>query len=131
MELFLKTAVGTILTLVLILTLGKQEKDIALLLCMGACCMIGYLALSSLRPVLEFLYRLEAVGNLQEYGMGALLKMVGIGIVSEVVAELCQDAGKGSLGKQIQFLGAAVILKLSLPLLETLLELVEELLEAL
>ena len=35
MELFLKAAAGSMLTLVLILTVGKQEKDIALLL--GIC----------------------------------------------------------------------------------------------
>lgn len=128
MELFLKAAAGTLLTLVLTLTVGKQEKDIALLLGIAVCCMLAVLALSSLRPVLDFLYRLEAVGNLQEYGLGTLLKMVGIGLISELVAGLCQDAGNGSLGKQVQFLGTAVILRLSLPLLETLLDLMERLL---
>ena len=90
--------------------------------------MLALLALTSLRPVLDFLYRLEAVGNLQEYGLASLLKMVGVGLVSELVAGLCQDAGNSSLGKQVQFLGAAVILRLSLPLLETLLDLMERLL---
>ena len=128
MELFLKAAAGTLLTLVLILTVGKQEKDIALLLGIAVCCMLAMLALSCIRPVLDFLYRLEAVGNLREYGLGTLLKMVGVGLVSELVAGLCQDAGNGSLGKQVQFLGTAVILRLSLPLLETLLDLMERLL---
>lgn len=128
MELFLKAAAGAMLTLVLILTVGKQEKDIALLLGICGCCMLALLALSSLRPVLDFLYRLEAVGNLQVYGLGTLLKMVGVGLISELVAGLCQDAGNGSLGKQVQFLGTAVILRLSLPLLETLLDLMERLL---
>ena len=54
--------------------------------------------------------------------------MVGVGLISELVAGLCQDAGNGSLGKQVQLLGTAVILRLSLPLLETLLDLMERLL---
>ena len=128
MELFLKAAAGAMLTLVLILTVGKQEKDIALLLGICGCCMLALPALNSLRPVLDFLYRLEAVGNLRVYGLGTLLKMVGVGLISELVAGLCQDAGNGSLGKQVQLLGTAVILRLSLPLLETLLDLMERLL---
>lgn len=130
MELFLKTAAGTMLALVLILTVGRQEKDIALILGITACCMTALAALQSFRPVLEFLFRLEAVADLQENNIRILLKAVGIGLISELIAALCSDAGYGSLGKQVQLLGSAVILGLSLPLLETLLELVENLLGA-
>lgn len=128
MELFLKTAAGTMLALILILTVKKQEKDIALVLSIAVCCMIGLAALSMLRPVMDFLFKLEKSGNLQEYGLGILLKVVGVGLVSEMVSSVCQDAGSASLGKQIQLLATAVILKLSLPLLETLLDVVENLL---
>lgn len=128
MEVFLKTVAGTVLALVLILTVGKQQKDMALLLGIAACCMTALVALRSFRPVLDFLYRLEALADLQEYGMGVLLQAVGIGLVSELVAGLCTDAGHGSLGKQVQLLGSILILSMSLPLLETLLEMVENLL---
>ncbi len=128
MELFLKTAAGTMLALILILTVKKQEKDIALVLGIAVCCMIAFTALTVFRPVVDFLYRLEKSGNLQEYGLGILLKIVGVGLVSEMVSSVCQDAGSASLGKQIQLLATAVILKLSLPLLETLLDIVENLL---
>ena len=116
------------LALILILTVKKQEKDIALVLSIAVCCMIGLAALSMLRPVMDFLFKLEKSGNLQEYGLGILLKVVGVGLVSEMVSSVCQDAGSASLGKQIQLLATAVILKLSLPLLETLLDVVENLL---
>ena len=116
------------LSLILILVVGKQEQDVAVMLSIGVCCMIAFAALKTLSPVLNFLNRLEAIGNLHEYGLGNLMKVVGIGLVSELVATLCQDAGNASLGKQIQLLAGVVILKLSLPLLETLLELIENLL---
>ena len=128
MELFLKTAAGCMLSLVLILVVGKQERDVAAMLSIAACCMIALTALTTLAPVLDFLRRLEVVGNLGDYGLENLLKLIGIGLVSELVATLCQDAGNTSLGKQVHLLAGIMILKLSLPLLETLLELIENLL---
>lgn len=128
MELFLKTAAGCMLSMILILMVGKQEQGLAVILSIAVCCMIAVAALTTLTPILDFLHRLDAAGNLNQFGLGNLLKMVGIGLVSELVATLCQDAGNTSLGKQVQLLGGIVILKLSLPLLETLLELIEKLL---
>ena len=128
MELFLKSAAGCVLALVLILTVAKQEKDISLLLGIGVCCMTALVALKSFRPILDFLYRLEELADLQECGVDILLKAVGVGIVSELVAALSSDAGYGALGKQIQLLATVIILSMSLPLLETMLQLVENLL---
>lgn len=116
------------LSLILILMVGKQEQGLAVILSIAVCCMIAVAALTTLTPILDFLHRLDAAGNLNQFGLGNLLKMVGIGLVSELVATLCQDAGNTSLGKQVQLLGGIVILKLSLPILETLLELIENLL---
>lgn len=128
MELFLKTAAAAVLALVLIMTVGKQERDIALLLSIGACCMTGLVALEVMQPVLHFLHKMEELGDLLGSGLSTLLKAVGIGLVSELVAALCADAGNGSLGKQVQLLGSVVILSLTLPLLENLLELIQNLL---
>lgn len=128
MELFLKTAAGCMLSLILILMLGKQERDLAAMLSIAVCCMIALTALTTLAPVMDFLRRLETEGNFGPFGLDSIVKMVGIGLVSELVATLCQDAGNASLGKQVQLLAGIVILKLSLPLLETLLELIENLL---
>lgn len=128
MELFLKTAAGTVLAMVLILTVGKREKDIALVLGIVVCCMTGLVALGLLGPVVDLLYRMVEMAGLQEYGLGVLLKAIGIGLVSELVASLCADGGNSSLGRQVQLLGAVVILSLSVPLLEMLLELIGDLL---
>lgn len=128
MELFLKSAVSCMLALVLILTVGKQEKDISLLLGIIVCCMTAFVALQSFRPIFDFLCSLEELVDLRECGMDILLKAVGIGLISELVAALCSDAGHGALGKQIQLLATVIILGMSLPLLETMLHLIENLL---
>lgn len=131
MDMFWKAAAAVLLALVLGLALGKQEKDIGVLLTLAVCCMVAMTALSYLEPVLDFLRELEALGDLQEDMLGILLKAVGIGLVSEIAGMVCTDAGNGSLGKQLQLLGSAAILYLSIPIFNALLTLIQEILGAL
>lgn len=128
MALFWKATAGVLLAVVLGLTLGKQEKDLSILLTMAVCCMAAMIAISYLEPVLDFLRELEALGDLQGDMLGILLKAVGIGLVAEIAGMVCNDAGNSSLGKTIQMLGSAVILYLSIPIFSALLTLIREIL---
>lgn len=128
MALFWKAAAGILMAAVLVLAVGKQEKDLALLLSMAVCVMTVMTAFYFLEPVISFLFRLEEMGDLQSGVLGTLLKIVGIGLVSEIAEMICRDSGNTSLAKGISFLGAAVILSLSLPILETLVALVQSIL---
>lgn len=128
MALFWKAAAGILIAAVLVLAVGKQEKDMALLLSMMACVITSIAAYSFLEPVLEFLHRVEQTGDLQSGVLGTLLKITGIALVSEMAASICQDSGNASLAKTMQLLGSTVILSLSIPILETLLELIQTIL---
>lgn len=128
MALFWKTAAGILIAVVLVLAVGKQEKDLSLMLTMVVCVMTAITAFSFLEPVLDFLYRLEQLGDLQAGVLEALLKIVGIGLVSEIAGMICQDSGNSSLARGMQLLGSAVMLSLSLPVLETLLDLIQTIL---
>ena len=52
-------------------------------------------------------------------------------MIAEIAALLCSDAGNTSLGKTLNILSGAVILWLSLPIFNKLLELLENILGAL
>ena len=125
MVLFWKTAAGILIAVVLVLAVGKQEKDIALLLTLAVTIMASLAAFTYLEPVLDFLYRLEQLGDLQSGVLGLLLKITGVSIVTELTAMLCRDSGNGTLAQGMQLLGGAVILSLSLPILETMLDLIQ------
>ena len=128
MALFWKAAAGLLIAGVLVLTVGRQEKDLSLLLGMGACIMAVTAGLSFLEPVLSFLRRLEELADLQTGVLPVLLKITGIGLVSEVGAVVLSDSGNASLARGLQLLGSCVILWLSLPVFEALLELVQRIL---
>lgn len=128
MELFLQAAAAALLAVILCLTLGKQGKDTSILLTIAVCCMICLIALSYLKPVLQFLNQLEQISGIDSNMVTILLKAAGIGFLSEIAGLVCSDAGNSSLGKSLQILGSAVILWLSIPLFQGLLELIGQIL---
>ena len=125
---FLQAAAGVLLTVIMVLALGKEGKQTAILLVIGTCCMVSVLAIGYLEPVVAFIDRLAVIGNMNSQMISILLKVVGIGLIGEIASLVCADSGNASLGKVLQILSAAVILRLALPLLEQLLELLERVL---
>lgn len=123
-----KGAAGAILAVVLGLAVGKKDKDITVLLSVAVCCMLALMAMRYLEPVLDFFETLQQTANLDPQMLEILLKTVGIGMISQIACLVCDDAGNSALGKALQILSAAVILWMSIPLLESLLNLVQEIL---
>lgn len=128
MTAFFQAAAGVLLAAVLGLALHHQGKDFSLLLTIAVCAMVAILAATFLEPVLSFLQQLEALGDLDSSLMKILLKAAGIALVSEIAGMICTDAGSASMGKALQMLGTAVILWLSIPVFQALLELIQEIL---
>ena len=116
------------MTAVLGISIGQQQKDIALLLTVTASLLISISALYFFEPVLQFLRTLETLGDIQSGVLGTLLKITGVGLVSEITGVICQDSGNSALSRGIHLLGSAVILSLSIPVLQMLLELIQSIL---
>lgn len=128
MEQYLQACAGALIAVVLCLTLGKQGKETGLLLTMSVCCMICVIAMHYLDPVVEFVNQLEDIGALDGDLVAILLKAAGIGFLSEIACLVCTDAGNSALGKSLQILGSGVVLWLSIPLFQALMELLQQIL---
>lgn len=128
MEGVLQASAAVLLAVVLGLVLAKQGKDWALLLTAAVSCMVLAVAASYLQPVLDFVRELQSLSGLDGQLLTVVLKAVGIGLVAEIAALICQDAGNAALGKGVQILASVAVLWLSLPLMRALLELVQTIL---
>ena len=117
-----------LIAVILILALGSHGKEMGSLLGLFVCCMVILLALRYLQPVLDLIRQLQGIGDLDYSMIGILLKVVGIGLISEIAALICADAGNAALGKTLQLLSASVILWLSIPLFEELTALLQRIL---
>ena len=129
MDDFLRAAGAVLITVVLCLTVGNQNKSFSALLAMGVCTMVLLLGLHCLEPVVDFLVELEALGNLSGDMVKILMKTAFIGVLTEITALLCTDSGNASLAQGLRFVGSVTILWLSLPVFRGLLDLVQRILE--
>lgn len=128
MDIFFQATAAVILTVILYLTLNGQNKELALLLTLAVCCLVLIVAGRFIQPVVVFLEELQKAGQLDNSYLSVLLKVVGIAFLTEVASLVCTDAGNGTLGKTLQMLGTCVILWLSIPLLDALLALIQDIL---
>ena len=126
MELFWKTSGCILVTLILVLTLGKQQQDMGTLLAIAVCCMTGIAAIQFLDPVLDFIYELQSLTFVDLSVLKTLFRLVGIGLVAELIALICSDAGCASLGKSLQLLASSVVLYMSIPIIQSLIDLICE-----
>lgn len=128
MEWFLQAAVCVMVAVVMWIILSRQGKEYALLLSIGVCCLVLLLMFRFLEPVLDLMNQLQTMGNLQPEWLSVMLKAVGIGLVVEIGMLICNDAGNAALGKALQILGTIAVLWLSIPLMNSLIKLLEQIL---
>jgi stage III sporulation protein AD len=56
----------------------------------------------------------------------SILKIIGIGYITEFSANICVDSGSSSIGDKILLAGKVVILVLSLPIITSLINIIVE-----
>ena len=127
---FLKTAACVLTALILWLCLNKNAKDMSVLLTLAVCAMIFTVIISFFRPVLEFIQKIQRMDGLDGDLLSVILKVVGIGIIGEICTLICKDAGNESMGNVLQILSSVVVLRISIPVFEKLLTLLDKILGA-
>lgn len=125
---FLSACGAVLLAVILIGNLNGCRKDMATLLSLAVCVMVALVALEYVRPVLDFVEELETIGNLDGHMVRIMLKLLGIGLVSEIAVLACNDSGNASLGKSLQLLTMMVMLYHAVPLYRSLIGVLQEIL---
>lgn len=128
MDGFLGACGAVFLAIILIANLSGHRKDMAALLALAVSVMVALVAVHYFGPVLGFVEELEQIGGLDGEMIRILLKIVGIGILTEIAVPVCSDAGNASVGKSLQFLSVMVMLSLSVPLFRSLIHVLQEIL---
>lgn len=128
METFFQGIGLSLVGVVLLLLVGRQSRDLAFVLSMGLCVLVCLGALEYLEQVIALLERIRRLGQLDEDFLGTLLKCAGVSLLGEVAGLICMDAGEQALGRAIGLLANGAVVYFSIPLVEGVLELLEEVL---
>jgi stage III sporulation protein AD len=87
--------------------------------------MVIVCAASYIKPVLNFVDTIQRMSMVDSQMLKTLFKVVGVSVTAEITELICSDSGNSALGKTLQFLASAVVICISIPLMESLLELIE------
>lgn len=128
MSIFIKAIAGVLTAVILWLSVNKDNKSISILLTLAVCIMVFSVCAYFLQPIIEFIYKLQLLGELEESLLSTVLKVVGIGLLTEISVTICKDSGNESMGKSLQILSAVVVIWLSMPVFERLITLLDKIL---
>ena len=107
---------------VLIITVRQHRPDIAVVLSIAAgVILFAYIAFD-LRDVVSSVYgMIDQLDGLQEE-TGAVVKALGVCLVTQLAADVCRDAGQSTVASRVELGGRAAVLVMLLPLLGSVLE---------
>ena len=111
----------------LCLSLKKQSPELALGLSLCALALGAALLLDALRPLLRLAEDLARRAELEGELTAPLWRCLGLGLLTELSASACADAGQAALAKLVELGGGLLCIVASLPLLQAVLALIEEL----
>jgi len=129
MDTMIKASAGVLVATVICLLLNKSGKEYALLVSIAVCCLVALAVFEYVKPVFSFLDKISQLGNISNETVKILFKAVGVSLLAEFTSLLCSDSGNSAMARFVQILASAVILWLSLPLFNNLIDLVSEILE--
>ena len=126
MDTLLQVAGLGLIAVLLGLVLKKGNGVLALLLTLAACAAMTVSIVRLAEPVVSFLSELR---QLEPALLQPLLRTVGIGLLTQLTASVCADAGESTVARLIELCGSVLGIYTALPLLEAVLSLLRTMLE--
>ena len=129
MQTLFQVVAAAIISAIACCTVGRQAGAVTTVLSIAACVFILLVSLQFIRPVLEVLERLQSMTGLSGTIIAPVLKVAGVGVLVQIAGTVCQDAGEQALQKSVEIAGTIISLYVSLPLVTSVLDLLEEILK--
>jgi len=120
------TGIGLIAT-ILIIVIKNQKPEMAIQLSIITGIVIFMMVIGKFTAIINLLSDLSKKTNIDTIYMTTLLKIVGIAYIAEFGAEICKDAGEGSIASKIELAGKVMIMFLAVPIITSLLNLIVKL----
>jgi stage III sporulation protein AD len=113
----LATAVSCVL-------LKQTKPEIAVAVGLAGSVVILAMVMSGLSGIIGVINSVAARTGIKNEILSAILKIVGIGYLTEIAYDICKDAGSSSVADMVALGGKIVILVVAIPVIEGLVEIV-------
>ncbi len=127
-EIFKVLGVGIVTAMAVILLRGAKP-ELAFAVTLTGAVIISFFIIASLKNVLSVFQGIVEVTGIENSLIKLLLKIVGVGYVTEFGAGILTDFGSPTIADKVLIGGKLVVILLSLPIMQSLLQLIGAFLE--
>ena len=125
MDIFRIIGIG-IVGMVLAVLIKNYRPEIAIQISIAAAAIIFLITAPYLKSVLIMFEEIADQVGINTLHMGIVLKVIGAAYITQFAAELCKDAGESAIASKIEFAGKVVIMMMSMPIVYSVLNLVND-----
>lgn len=108
--------------LLLCVFLKSLKSELAVIAAVITCVILLFHTLNLVMYAIDYVRRLAARYAVADGYIETVFKVIGIGYVCTLAAQLCKDAGQASVGVQVELFGKVLILVQALPIAAKLLD---------
>ena len=108
--------------------LRNTKSDFAILVSISVGVVILVLLSDKISQVVNVFNNLSVKAGLPNEIFSSIIKIIGIGYLTEYSVNLCDDAGCSGIGKKIELCGKITILIMALPIINGIITIIGELL---
>lgn len=125
MDILRISAIG-IIAVIFALTVKQHKPEIAIIITTAASILILIMVADYIFDAVTVLGQLSEKTGVNNSLLSSILKIIGIGYISEFSAGICEDSGNKSIGDKISFAGKIIILIVALPVLTAVIDIISE-----
>lgn len=120
----LKIVMVGILAAVLAVILREERPEIAVVVSLVTGLVIFVFLITKLNSVITILKYFASKANIDVLYFSTILKVIAIAYITEFGAQICRDAGEGTIASKIELAGKVLIMVVAIPILAALLDVI-------
>lgn len=117
-----KVAILGLVTVLLAVQFKTGKSEYGVYIGFAGCLIIFLYGIHKMETIIDSLLKIQSYIKVGDSYILLLLKILGITYIAEFSSNLCKDAGYAAIAGQIEFVGKLSILTISMPVLLSLLE---------
>lgn len=113
-----------LISLIMIIILKQYKPDFAIYISILAGAIIILLVMDKLSSIVSLISSMQNKANINNQFLVILLKITGIAFLTEYASSICKDAGESAIATKIDLGAKVLIIAISIPIIQALLELI-------
>ena len=118
----IKIAIIGLMAVLLAIPLRKDKPEFSMLVILCGCIIILGFSLEKIQTIIETMEKIQRFMGSSSMYISLIIKIIGITYIAEISSNICRDAGYSAVGSQIDFFGKLMIIAVSMPIFEALID---------